>query len=175
MNASPFRLPPYRLVKRWPAKAALGLLLLAGVSACQENRVFEQNQVVGPEWAWGEARRFDVNIRDTASLYNLFINARHTERYAYANCWLSIQTIGPLGDTLRSRVELRLAEADGTWRGECNTAMCLQRELIGPGQRFPRPGTYTFLLEQDMRENPLPGMQDIGIRLEKLGSASPGR
>jgi gliding motility-associated lipoprotein GldH len=167
--------PPFRLLNSRLAQVVLGLLLLAGTSGCQENRVFEQNQAVGPEWAWGEIRRFEVNIRDTASLYNLFINARHTEQYAYSNCWLSIQTIGPGGDTLNARVELRLAEADGTWRGECNTAMCLQRELIGPGQRFPQPGTYTFLLEQDMRENPLTGLQDIGIRLEKLGSGSPVR
>ncbi len=170
MTASP--LPP-----TWtrPFRLVFFALAAGALTACQENRIFEQNKAVGPEWAWGETRRFEVNIRDTVSLYNLFINARHTERYPYANCWLNIQTIGPQGDTLRSRVELRLAEADGSWIGECNTAMCLQRELIGPGQRFPRTGTYTFELEQDMRENPLTGMQDIGIRLEKLGSSGPPR
>ena len=147
------------------AAAWMAVLVLA---SCEPNRIFEQNQSVGKEWAWDDARRFEVDIRDTVSLYHLFVNVRHTERYGYANCWLLINTIGPAGDTLRSRIEIKLAEPDGTWLGECNTSMCMQRELIGADQRFPLKGRYIFELEQDMRQNPLPGITDVGIRLEKL-------
>ncbi len=140
------------------------------LAACQPNRIYEQNQSVGPLWAWEDTRSFELNISDTVSPYHLFINIRHTDAYAYANCWLNLRSIGPLGDTLQVRVEIPLSEPDGYWLGECNSSMCLQRYLIGAGQRFPRSGLYRFELEQDMRENPLKGIQDVGIRLEKIGS-----
>jgi gliding motility-associated lipoprotein GldH len=156
--------------KRALSALVLGCLLTAGLSSCDSSRVYERNLPVGKDWSWGQANRYEVLIRDTLSPYHLFVNVRHEERYAYANLWLQIRTIGPLGDTLQARVEIPLAELDGTWRGECQTSMCLQRELIGPAQRFPRAGTYVFELEQDMRENPLPGIRDVGIRLEKVES-----
>jgi gliding motility-associated lipoprotein GldH len=33
--------------------------------------------------------------------------------------------------------------------------------------KFPVKGTYTFVIEQNMRDNPLREVNDVGIRVEK--------
>jgi gliding motility-associated lipoprotein GldH len=32
---------------------------------------------------------------------------------------------------------------------------------------FPKPGLYRFTFEQNMRQNPLPEMLSVGLRIEK--------
>jgi gliding motility-associated lipoprotein GldH len=39
--------------------------------------------------------------------------------------------------------------------------------IFKTGQRFPAKGTYHFELEQNMRDNPLHEVSDMGIRVEK--------
>lgn len=153
---------------------ALRLIVLLGIGgmllqACEPGRVYENYQAVGKDWSWDEAARFEVDIPDTSALYNLYIGLRHEANYGYLNCWLRIRTILPSGDTTVNRLDIALAEPDGTWLGQCAVDLCTQRELIGDRRRFPEPGTYVFELEQDMRENPLPGIRDVGIRIERLG------
>ena len=151
-------------------KSFLVLVLLAStLMACEKGRVYERFAAVGPAWAWEDAQSFRVEVNDTAALYNLFVNIRHDADYGYLNCWLQIRTITPSGDTSTNRLNVPLAEKDGTWLGECALETCTQRELIGDRHRFPEPGIYVFELAQDMRENPLPGLRDVGIRIEKLG------
>jgi gliding motility-associated lipoprotein GldH len=34
------------------------------------------------------------------------------------------------------------------------------------GYKFPSVGTYTIIIEQNMRDNPLKNISDVGIRVE---------
>jgi gliding motility-associated lipoprotein GldH len=157
---------PIAFALRASSLAALALFLM---QACEPARVYEDYEALGKAWSWEETARFEVDIVDTSARYNLFIGLRHEANYGYMNCWLRIRTILPSGDTTTNRLDIRLAEPDGTWLGQCAVDLCTQRELIGDRRRFPEPGTYVFELEQDMRENPLPGIRDVGIRIERLG------
>lgn len=146
----------------------VSLFLLAG---CDKARIFEQNQNVGGAWAWEDARQFQVHIPDTAAVYNMFVNLRHDEQYRYSNCWLDVKTVIPAGDTTSSRIELKLAEADGRWLGECTGSLCFNRVMVGSYRTFPEKGTYTFIINQDMRDESLEHVWDVGIRIEKIQSA----
>ena len=153
--------------------AILGLLLVVALAACEPGRVFENHRSVGPQWSWEEPARFEVDIRDTLSRYDLYVNVRHELRYGYANLWVQIRTAFPGGDTVTSRVEVPLAEPDGTWLGECTGRLCFRRDLIGAQRQFPRSGVYVFEILQDMREEDLPGIRDVGIRIEKVRPTTP--
>jgi gliding motility-associated lipoprotein GldH len=147
--------------------------LTAGLAAtgCDTARVYERFEPVGTAWAWDEPVRFEVDVADTAARYNLYVLLRHEDRYGYLNCWLRVRTVTPSGDTGTVRLDIPLAEPDGTWLGQCAVDLCTHRELIGDRRRFPEPGRYVFELEQDMRDNPLEGLRDAGIRVERLGLA----
>jgi hypothetical protein len=42
------------------------------------------------------------------------------------------------------------------------------RVLIQPETKFTKPGTYSFTLEQIMRDDPLLHVMNVGVRVEKV-------
>ena len=54
------------------------------------------------------------------------------------------------------------------WLGSGMDDIFEHRILINPQPRPLRKGTYTFTLEQDMREDPLEHILNAGIRVEKV-------
>lgn len=148
------------------------LLLLAFAllfTACLENRVYEKNQAIQDAvWPWGKTYDFQVQITDTLTPYNLYINTRHSARYPKSNLWIKVRTSYPSGQMLENRIELNIAEADGSWTGICSGDICFVSQLIGANKRMPESGTYLFSFEQDMRDSLLTELLDIGLKIERM-------
>ena len=66
-------------------------------------------------------------------------------------------------------MELTLASPDGNWLGDGLGDIYDNRILFHRNVRFPQRGEYRFEIYQAMRLNPLPGIMDAGIRIEKAG------
>jgi gliding motility-associated lipoprotein GldH len=60
-----------------------------------------------------------------------------------------------------------LAEADGKWWGSGLGDIFSNQIKVMENVKFPRKGVYSFSVEQNMRDNPLLGIEDIGVRVEK--------
>ena len=136
--------------------------------SCEKNRTFDKNiSIEKSGWEYGDAKKFTVNILDTASAYNLFINVRHTDEYPYSNLWIKMTTTHPDSIQENTRLNVPLAEASGKWTGNCVDGICYNSVLMNPGIHFPHSGTYIFSIEQDMRMNPLPYVMDVGLKVEK--------
>lgn len=121
------------------------------------------------QWQSNFKPSFSFTITDTASAYQVFIILRHSDRYNYNNIWVNLYTKAP-GDTVQKvQYELPLASKEKGWLGAGMDDIYEHRISISPPEmnRFPRAGTYTFTLEQVMREDPLAQVLDVGIRLEK--------
>lgn len=145
------------------------LLVFLAFMACDANRVYERNQSVDVAgWSYEQVLEFSVHIPDTATVYNIFLNARHTSQYAYSNLWAQLITVLPDSTILTDKFQVELAEPDGRWTGNCLDDICYNSLLIRQNVTFPQTGLYTFRLVQDMRQNPLPGLLDIGLRVERL-------
>jgi gliding motility-associated lipoprotein GldH len=80
-----------------------------------------------------------------------------------------ITTQFPDGTSSSQRIEVMLANDAGKWFGEGLGDIWDYRTLVQENAFFTRPGTYTFLLEQNMRRDPLPGIMAVGIRVENTG------
>lgn len=144
------------------------------LTACGKMDVFEKDVAIpGHQWSGSFRPAIDMNITDTASLYNIYIVVRHTNEYHYNNLWMNIYTIFP-GDSAqrKQRFELQLATDDKGWLGSGMDDIYEQRVSVTKDRpvRFPRQGTYRFILENIMREDPLPYVMDVGIRIEKVKS-----
>lgn len=143
-------------------------VLIVLLSACTKNNLYEKNISINSSgWQYGEKKIFDITILDTASVYNFYINIRHTDVYAYNNLWLNITSVLPDSSRSSEKVNVILSEPEGKWIGNCVDGICYSTILVQPGFHFKQAGDYTFEIEQDMRINPLPAILDIGIRLEK--------
>jgi gliding motility-associated lipoprotein GldH len=145
------------------------VLLLAG---CDGDIVHQSDMPVeGAAWdrAWKPA--FAVDITDTISAHNVFIDIRHTGDYPYSDLYLFITATGPGLPTTRDTVECLLADPTGKWYGKGQGFIFADRVeaevLYQVNRRFPRKGRYTFQLEQAMRDERLPGVIDVGLSVKR--------
>lgn len=146
----------------------IGCLLI--LVSCDRNRVYEKNITI-PKYIWDSKVKpsFTVEIKDTSVLYNLYVNVRHAEIYPYQNIWLLVGTQFPDSTGASKRIEIMLANEEGKWFGEGLGDIWDYRSLIQENAYFNKPGTYVFSLEQNMRQDPLPGIMSVGIRIENTG------
>lgn len=146
----------------------LGLSLLLIFSSCDSKRIFEKNiEISDSNWEASEKVKFEVNIADTISGNNVLINIRHAGFYPYSNLFLFINTTFPNGKITRDTVECMLADDKGKWFGKGLGDLWDARILFKRNVRFSQSGTYIFEYEQAMRVEQLPGVMDVGLRIEK--------
>ncbi len=145
------------------------LMSLLGLISCQDtvtiadtNAEFEKRN-----WSYSQKISIPVKIEATDISYNLYLNLRHSAGYKYSNIFIIIHIIGPDGKKVTERREFKLALADGEWLGSGSGNMYSYQIKFKENYKFPVKGTYIFELEQNMRDNPLDHVSDVGIRVEK--------
>jgi gliding motility-associated lipoprotein GldH len=140
--------------------------------ACTPPSGFFEKDVVLPGQQWESSFRptidFTINPGDTNYRYNVYLVLRHTDAYNYNNIWIR-GTVKQPGDTTAKseRYDLLLATNDKGWLGSGMDDIYEHRVEIQQETKFSRPGTYSFTLEQVMREDPLKHILDVGVRIEK--------
>jgi gliding motility-associated lipoprotein GldH len=118
--------------------ALAALVGIAAVfSACDESRVFEKNREI-KDYIWDSRNKasFTFEVKDTATLHNIYVNVRHADFYQYSNIWLMVRTTFPDGKQLSKRVEVPLANDDGAWHGEGIGDIWDARHMIQQGAFF---------------------------------------
>lgn len=139
------------------------------LAACTKSNLYDKNiSIREGKWEYGDAKKFEVNIIDTASNYNLFVNVRHTDRYEFNNLWLVISTTYPDSSIRQDTVNVKLSEPEGKWTGICSDGICYNSVPIQSNFTFPHKGYYVFSFEQNMRINPVTEILDIGMKIERL-------
>ena len=93
---------------------------------------------------------------------------RHTESYKYSNLFLFINSYFPEGTYARDTIQLILADQKGKWYGKGFGKIKEYQVMIRQGIVFPVTGIYKIGIEQGMRDNNLQGIEDIGIRIERM-------
>ena len=146
------------------------LIVSIWLSACKQLDVFEKNVVIPKnQWQYSLKPSFDFTIKDTSASYNVSVVLRHTDAYRYNNIWINLGTQSP-GDSVRyQKFDLQLGNDARGWEGTGMDDIWELRKLITNGPvKFNRAGNYDFIVEQIMRENPLPNIMSVGIRVEKV-------
>jgi len=118
-------------------------------------------------WSWQDTQTFTVEITDTVSLHNIYLQVRHTMDYPMSNLYMFVEVSGPSGQQIKDTVNLVLAEPDGKWIGRGAGNLRELRLLYRKNTKFGEPGSYTFSLDQGMRNPELP-VSDLGVRIERV-------
>jgi gliding motility-associated lipoprotein GldH len=144
------------------------------LAACTTSDLYEKTVTI-PRQEWKTANKpvFTFTIRDTAAAYQLFITFRHNDRYHFNNIWVNLYTLSPDKKQGKAQYELPLAANDKGWLATGMDDIYEHRIALTPLNqdfRFERAGTYTFTLEQIMREDPLLNVLNVGLRIEKKKS-----
>ena len=150
--------------------AYTGLILLAVLSGgCSDPKsVTDQNtEIVNNNWAYDNKIKYPVKVENADITYNLYFNLRVTADYKYSNIFILVHEAGPGMQPSTVRYEFPLANAAGEWYGAGSGNIYTYQVPFKKGYRFPAGGTYVFEIEQNMRDNPLREVSDVGLRVEK--------
>jgi gliding motility-associated lipoprotein GldH len=144
--------------------------MLLSFPACTDpGAIIDQNTAVADHnWSYPDRVRYDVKIDDANALYNLYMNLRVTSDYKYSNIFVLISHTGPDKKRIVKRYELKLANKDGEWLGNGSGNLYSYQAPFLTNYKFPTKGLYHFEIEQNMRDNPLREVSDVGLRVEKV-------
>lgn len=143
----------------------LGFLILCLViSGCSNDSQFEKfENIDGDAWMNTDTLEFDYVIDSAMNLERAELHLRHTSTYQFRNLWLQVEH--SIDDVKNSaRQEIDLAAASGTWYGDkTGTYLNYAQELDG---KFLNPGQHKIRIVQIMRQDPLLGIQSVGLTIE---------
>jgi len=154
-------------------KLILLYTLIAGVSGmagCTDPKAVldDSREIVNNNWSYGNKIKFDVQVDDPALAYNLYLNLRVLSDYKYSNIFVLIyQSGGPVAKPVPVRYECKVASATGEWLGKGSGSLYSYQIPFKKAYKFPAKGVYHFEIEQNMRDNPLRAVSDVGLRVEK--------
>ncbi|GAA4304062.1 gliding motility lipoprotein GldH [Nibribacter koreensis] len=150
---------------------ALALCLSVLLGSCDANRVFEENQdLPNNQWPVKLTPTFTFEITDTTQQYNVYFNVRNAVSYQFYNLYLRHYLIGPDGKQISSALhemflmDPKTGEPRGSGAGDIFDHQFRALKNI----RFAQPGKYQLKVKQYMRQDPLPSMMAIGVRVEKV-------
>ncbi len=159
-------------------KSILGIVFLgfcALANSCMDkNYVFDQNvEIPNAKWVASDKAILKLNVSDTVSQHNFYINVRNTEAYPYRNLYVFVKTIFPNQKVKKDTVGIILADNTGKWLGSGSGFLSSSQHLSNTilyqyNKRFPIPGEYRFEIEQAMRTDTLVGIQNIGLKIDKI-------
>lgn len=118
-------------------------------------------------WTYVNPIKATINVTDSTQAYNIYVNFRHTADYKYANIWLRFHIIGPNQKDVPVRQEFQLAMPDGHWLGNGSGNLFSYQLIYKEKYKFAGIGKYTLIVEQNMRDNPLKAISDVGIFIEE--------
>jgi gliding motility-associated lipoprotein GldH len=152
--------------------AIIALIGLSWSGCTDPGAVTDQNtEIVNNNWAYTSKIKHSVKIDNERIAYNLYLNLRVTGDYKYSNLFVLVYQTNPDKKTAITRYELKLANPDGEWLGQGSGNLYSFQIPFRLDYKFPAKGTYTFQVEQNMRDNPLREVSDVGLRVEKAEKA----
>jgi gliding motility-associated lipoprotein GldH len=139
------------------------------LSTCTTVDLYEKTvSLPDHEWKSDNKPAFNFTITDTTSLYQVYFVIRHTEKYNYNNIWVNYY-YQPPGDTLHKEPrEFQLATNEKGWLATGMDDIYEHRIKLAPDAGKLKAGSYKFILENIMREDPLKEVLNVGVRVEKV-------
>ncbi len=147
------------------------LLLLAmslSLATCQpENRVYIEHQELSPDFEWlqKDKRTFKVPVKSTLD-YNLSLSFRYTTGYQYEVGRVKVTETSPSGVVQVYEYDLKVREANGDYIGNPGLDIWDSEHVVAANKKYEETGTYTYILEHNMPQDPMTFVMEIGVVLD---------
>lgn len=148
----------------------IGLSLI--LTSCGPDYIFDQSyEVSGDTWTYSDTLNFEVDIKDSLKIYNLYLELEHSTDFYFHNMYVQIHTAFPSGKRISEKVSLELANKAGAWFGNCDEDWCTLNIPIQTGAYFNAIGQHVITLEQYSRKENLEGVKRIAFKIEDTGQS----
>lgn len=162
------------MLKLFRLLPVLGLAM--GLTACDQAQLYEKNvDFEGYTWSVKQKPAFTFDIADTTQRYDVYFNVRNASAYGYYNLYLKHTLTSPDGKPVSQLLHqmLLMDPQTGEPRGQGTGDIYDHQFLALPNQRFGQTGTYKLVLEQYMRQDQLPGLMAVGVRVSQAAARKP--
>ncbi len=139
--------------------------------SCNSKQIFNDTIVFEDEtWSKDSIIRFDIEIADTNTLYDVVFSVTNSDAYPFANLYVFTDISSDTLLYLRDTIEFILSSQDGEWLGAGLFGYTNEFNLHSK-IHFPKIGKYTFSYEQAMRctnaDCSVNGIQSVSFSLNK--------
>ncbi|WP_231427029.1 MULTISPECIES: gliding motility lipoprotein GldH [Pedobacter] len=151
-------------------KSALlfSFLLTASIFIGCTSSVIDSNvEIPDRKWTYRNHIITPFEIKDNKKAYNVYFKLRHTAEYKYSNIFV-LAHFKDGKNVINQRFEFQLAKNDGEWLGSGSGNVFNYTLPLLENHRFPRNGKFEIEVEQNMRDNPLVEISDVGILVEEV-------
>ena len=148
-------------------KLLICISIFLGTVSCSHKEIFfNYHSFTDAEWYRDIPAVFNVTIDDNSQPYDITVELRNNVNYPFSNIWLFVDYKTPDRNSRIDTISADLADAYGKW---CGKGLSLYNLTIPykTSVLFPDTGTYIYSIRQGMRENPLKGISDIGLKVSK--------
>jgi len=155
----------------------LYLVFTVFLFSCDNQVVFENNNdIEGADWKKQDTLAYEFEIEDVNLTYDLSYNVRYSNDYPFYNLFTKYWLFSTSGSVLKTMAipedmylfDVKTGVPNGSGLGD----MYDQRISFLKNYKFPAKGKYKIKVVQYMRDEPLPGINSFGIRVEKALSAA---
>ncbi|MCU7617680.1 gliding motility lipoprotein GldH [Chryseobacterium sp. PBS4-4] len=142
----------------------LSLIILIGCGTSNEDVIMNP---INNKWGKKAEQKFKLEISDPQNPKNIIFVVRNNNEYPYSNIRFIVNF-----KNLKSKIaqvdtlNYILAKPNGEWLG---TGFGETKETLfqyKTNYKFPEKGTYEVGVMQAMRNDNLPGIEDLGIKVE---------
>ncbi|MCU7614398.1 gliding motility lipoprotein GldH [Chryseobacterium sp. GMJ5] len=145
----------------------LGLFLLIFLVGCNTSGEDVMMNAVNNKWNKKTEQKFNLDIKDPQNPKNIIFVVRNNNDYPYSNIRFIVNLKNSRLKTKQTdTLNYVLAKPNGEWLG---TGFGETKEIFFQYKlkyKFPEKGIYEIGIMQAMRNDNLPGIEDIGIKVE---------
>lgn len=145
------------------------VLYICFAVACTQNTVYHSYRSLPEEgWRKSDTLSFQIPITDSIPVtLRLFAEIRNRTNYPYHELYLHIsQNLQDSTTWKNDTILIQLADSTGRWTGK-GWGSIYQSEIFFKSIRPLHPGNYQLRIISEMQDELLPGINDVGIRIEK--------
>lgn len=145
----------------------LGAITLMFFVGCNTSGEDVTMNPINNKWSKKAEQKFKIEITDPQNAKNIIFVVRNNNEYPYSNIRFIVNFKNPKSKAAQvDTLNYILAKPNGEWLG---TGFGETKETLfqyKTNYKFPEKGTYEIGVIQAMRNDNLPGIEDLGIKVE---------
>lgn len=142
------------------------LIFIPFFCGCGGNSLYEKFENVDVDgWEESDIKTFTFeNPKQEEIVVEIFL--RNTDKYPKENLWLFVTTMLPTQEVIKDTIDCPLADDYGYWLGDGFSGLYTTKHILPKEKNLK--GKWTITVQQAMRQNPIPGIKEVGLVVKSI-------
>lgn len=150
-----------------------GICLFFMLASCNQSNIvyYKFKEIKGEAWSKNDTLIFTIDpiMFETNVPYKVSIDLVNSANYPYQNLWFFIQhNLRDSTGFTKEAVQYNISDEYGKWHGAGFGSLFQLPLVYKDTVVFTDKRPYTFKILQGMRDEPLKGINKVGVRIEKI-------